>query len=311
LIQNLKFMKTTIAFFLLTVVYFPGFSQLKKVEKSFRKGQYEKCIEQAKKTARSRKNLEELNYYQCKSYFSLFNIHKNNLSYLDKSISFYPSVVKSKSFQDKNFSEAMKLELERISDSLYQIKNQNKSRQYVKVLAVSFKDTMDLYTYFYPKKEISNKKTDAPLVGVKSKNKVVNIPSRDDIIKYAEIFQSIPYKWGGEDSAGFDCSGLVLKVMRKYGYNFNHGAKDQSELGFDVSRQDLKPGDLVFFGKKYSNGRCKIDHVAIAHTVSKDTLIVIHSTSKGVNIQELKENDYWGKKILFYRNIIDQVIKEN
>jgi probable lipoprotein NlpC len=302
-------MKTIIAFLLIILIYFPGFSQLKRVEKSFRKGQYEKCIELAKKSAGDRKNINTLNYYQCKSYFSLFKVHKSDLGYLDKSISFYSLLTKSKTFHDENFTEVLKHELERTSDSLYDVKNQNKSKQYVRLLACTFKDTVDLYAYFFPKKEVAKKETTAGLV-VKSKNKILN-PSRSAIVQYAETFQSIPYKWGGEDSTGFDCSGLVLKVMRKFGYSFNHGAKDQSELGFEISREQLKQGDLVFFGKKYANGRCKIDHVAMAHTVNDSTLIVIHSTSKGVNIQELKQNDYWGKKILFYRNIIDQGIKEN
>jgi cell wall-associated NlpC family hydrolase len=302
-------MKNTIAFLLAVLISVPAFSQLKRVEKSFRKGQYEKCIELAKKSAGDRKNMNTLNYYQCKSYFSLFGMHRNNLTYLDKSVSFYPSLVKSKTFQDESFTEELKVALERASDSLYDVKNQNKSKQYVRLLATTFKDTVDLYSLYFPKKELQKKEVSTVLT-VKNKNKII-APSRSAIIQYAEIFQSIPYKWGGEDSAGFDCSGLVLKVMRKFGYNFNHGAKDQAELGFEIPREQLRQGDLVFFGKRYTNGRCKIDHVAMVHTVNDSTLIVIHSTSKGVNIQELKPNDYWGKKILFYRNIIDQGIKEN
>jgi probable lipoprotein NlpC len=305
-------MKVFIAFLLLTIVCQPCFSQLKRIEKLFQKGKYEKCIELVKKNRADGKNINLLNYYQCKSYFSLFGLHRDNLVYLDKTISFYSPLIKSRTFTDTSFTERLKQELERTSDSLYTIKNHSKSKQYVRLLALTFKDTVQLYTYYYPKKELQ-KKIELTTGAEKSKDKLTSVPSisRRSIIQYAEIFQSIPYKWGGEDSTGFDCSGFVLKVMKNYGYSFNHGARDQSELGFEIPREQLKEGDLVFFGKRYANGRCKIDHVAIAHTVDKNTLTVIHSTSKGVNIQELKQNDYWGKKILFYRNIIDQGIKIN
>jgi hypothetical protein len=302
-------MKMIMPFFFIIVSSHFSFAQIKKVEKSFRKGQYEKCIELAGKTARHGKNLGELTYYQCKSNFLLFISHRNNLSYLDKAVSFYPAVAKSKMNKDSDFAEVMKFELEKTADSLYKVKNQTKSKQYVRMLAATFKDTIELYVHLFPKKELIKKKEGAVITCSKPKVRVP--PSRGSIIRYSETFQSVPYKWGGEDSLGFDCSGFVLKVMKLFGFVFNHGAKDQSELGFAISRNELKPGDLVFFGKKYENGRCKIDHVAIAHTVSNEVLKVIHCTSKGVNVQELKANDYWGKKILFYRNIIDESLNKN
>ncbi|MFL5728191.1 MAG: C40 family peptidase, partial [Cytophagaceae bacterium] len=201
-------------------------------------------------------------------------------------------------------------------DSLAVRGNHGKSKVYVRTLAGHFKDTLALYSTYFPppfpktvKATIPEKKSNSvPKNGASStltsssKEKRV---SRTQVIQYAEKFKGVPYKWGGEDSSGFDCSGFVLAVMRKFGYSFNHGAKDQSELGRAVERESLKSGDLVFFGKKYDTGRYKIDHVGIVHTVDKDKLIVIHCTSRGVNVQEMKAGEYWSRKILFYRNIID------
>jgi probable lipoprotein NlpC len=307
-------------FFALTfaaILHLPAFSQLKKVERTFQQQKYKKCIELSRKGIKSRKDVSQLSYYQCKSYFALYSLSNNkDLSLLDKSLALYPSFYKSKLIRDEGFREKFKHELELISDSLSDCSNHNKSRGYVKALALYFNDTLDSYRTYFPKKAvgknnnsgIQENKTVTPALNFvqtsRSNSSSIQV-SRNSIVQYAERFNGVCYKWGGEDSSGLDCSGLVLTVMRKFGYSFNHGAKDQSELGRQVSREDLKQGDLVFFGKRYDTGRCKIDHVAIVHFVDKDKLVVIHCTSRGVNIQEMIANEYWAKKILFYRNIID------
>jgi probable lipoprotein NlpC len=307
-------MKIFFALTITAVVHLPALSQLKKVEKAFQQEKYKKCIELSRKSIKSRKDVPQLSYYQCRSYFALYSASSKDLSLLDRSVALYPSFFKSKLIRDEVFKDEFKLTLEKVSDSLSACNNHSKSKGYVKALALYFNDTLQTYhTYFPPKNPVKNsssaiqqkKETSAPVSAAStSKSSTAGI-SRSSIIKYAERFNGVPYKWGGEDSTGLDCSGFVLTVMRKFGQSFNHGAKDQSELGRQVNREELKQGDLVFFGKRYETGRCKIDHVAIVHETDKDKLVVIHCTSKGVNIQEMKPNEYWAKKILFYRNIID------
>jgi probable lipoprotein NlpC len=310
-------MKIFFALTITAVMHLPAFSQLKKVEKAFQQEKYKKCIELSRKSIKSRKDVPQLSYYQCRSYFALYSAGGKDLSLLDRSVALYPSFFKSKLITDEGFKDEFKLTLEKVSDSLVACNNHSKSKGYVKALAMYFNDTVPSYLTYFPKKSpvkksssaIQQKKEAVTSISAKKSNakqglSVSGIP-RSSIIKYAESFNGVPYKWGGEDSTGLDCSGFVLTVMRKFGQSFNHGAKDQSELGRQVSREELKQGDLVFFGKRYETGRCKIDHVAIVHEAGKDKLVVIHCTSKGVNIQEMKANEYWAKKILFYRNIID------
>jgi cell wall-associated NlpC family hydrolase len=308
-------MKIFFALTITAVVHLPAFSQLKKVEKAFQQEKYKKCIELSRKSIKSRKDVPQLSYYQCRSYFALYSASGKDLSLLDRSVALYPSFYKSKLIRDEGFKDEFKHALEKASDSLSACNNHSKSKSYVKTLAMYFNDTLQAYyTYFPPKKPernnssaIQQKKETA--VGISAVNTAQGSSSagisRSSVIQYAERFKGVPYRWGGEDSTGLDCSGFVLTVMRKFGQSFNHGAKDQSELGRPVNREDLKQGDLVFFGKRYETGRCKIDHVAIVHDADKDKLVVIHCTSKGVNVQEMKANEYWAKKILFYRNIID------
>jgi cell wall-associated NlpC family hydrolase len=57
----------------------------------------------------------------------------------------------------------------------------------------------------------------------------------------------VPYVWGGESPAGFDCSGLVAWVYGRLGVSLPRVAADQYRAGRHVPRSMLRPGDLVFF----------------------------------------------------------------
>jgi cell wall-associated NlpC family hydrolase len=57
-----------------------------------------------------------------------------------------------------------------------------------------------------------------------------------------------PYAWGGGGPNSFDCSGLTAWAWRAAGVSLPHNAAAQQGMGRSVSRGDLQPGDLVFFG---------------------------------------------------------------
>jgi peptidoglycan DL-endopeptidase CwlO len=56
-----------------------------------------------------------------------------------------------------------------------------------------------------------------------------------------------PYVWGGSSPGGFDCSGLVMYAFAQVGVYLPHNAAAQYNYGTPVSRDELEPGDLVFF----------------------------------------------------------------
>src|SRR5262249_52576239 len=59
--------------------------------------------------------------------------------------------------------------------------------------------------------------------------------------------QGVPYSWGGESPSGFDCSGLVAYAYAQVGVSLPHSSYAQYNMGPAVPRDQLQPGDLVFF----------------------------------------------------------------
>jgi cell wall-associated NlpC family hydrolase len=67
-------------------------------------------------------------------------------------------------------------------------------------------------------------------------------------------YRGVPYRWGGTEPSGFDCSGFVQHVYAQVGLKLPRSAAQQYEQGTPVSRADLRPGDLVFFDRLRHNG---------------------------------------------------------
>jgi cell wall-associated NlpC family hydrolase len=70
----------------------------------------------------------------------------------------------------------------------------------------------------------------------------------DHVAAYARQFLGVPYSWGGTTPrTGFDCSGLVRFVYRRFGIRLPHSSWADLSYGRRISRGSLRPGDLVFF----------------------------------------------------------------
>ena len=67
------------------------------------------------------------------------------------------------------------------------------------------------------------------------------------VVGIAMQYLGVPYRWGGADPSGFDCSGFSMYVYAKLGVSLPHHAASQYGMGTPVSKSELEAGDLVFF----------------------------------------------------------------
>jgi len=111
---------------------------------------------------------------------------------------------------------------------------------------------------------------------------------RVSMISNAKKYLGIPYVWGGNSpEQGMDCSGFVRWVTAMtLGKALPRLASQQSEVGTEVSKSDLKPGDLVFFDTK----RGPATHVGIY--VGNGTFINAPHTGAKIRFESLT-SDYW------------------
>lgn len=113
-----------------------------------------------------------------------------------------------------------------------------------------------------------------------------------EILDYAFQFRGVPYRHGQSSPRGFDCSGFTSFVFKRFGINLDRTSSGQIYDGKRVSRNDLQPGDLVFF-----NGRAvgkRIGHVGIVTQVNDDnTFKFIHAAcSRGITESHSTETYY-------------------
>ena len=71
--------------------------------------------------------------------------------------------------------------------------------------------------------------------------------THSSVVSIAMRYLGTPYVWGGASPSGFDCSGLVMYVFSQVGVSLPHSSYSQYGMGSPVSRDQLQPGDLVFF----------------------------------------------------------------
>jgi len=104
------------------------------------------------------------------------------------------------------------------------------------------------------------------------------------LLHTARSYLGAPYRYGGESTRGFDCSGLVCSVFLQSGIELPRSCAAQAQRGLPVARTQLAAGDLVFFGR----ARGAPTHVGIYEGKNR----FIHaSTGKGrVRRDSLKES---------------------
>jgi lipoprotein Spr len=110
------------------------------------------------------------------------------------------------------------------------------------------------------------------------------------LIEYVHQWWAVPYRIGGNSKEGIDCSAFVQGLTNEaFGISLPRTSREQADFCKEISKQDLKEGDLVFF----ASGR-SISHVGMYISNNK---FVHASTSMGVVISDLDEA-YWSRRFV-------------
>src|SRR6059058_3659441 len=112
-----------------------------------------------------------------------------------------------------------------------------------------------------------------------------------ELVMTAMGFLGVPYRRGGNDAeTGFDCSGFVRSMYeRTVGLVLPRLAKDQAAATQPIDKQELQPGDLVFFNTM----KRAFSHVGIYVGEGK----FIHSPKPGAQVRvEDMSQSYWSKR---------------
>ncbi|WP_132058852.1 NlpC/P60 family protein [Halorussus amylolyticus] len=111
---------------------------------------------------------------------------------------------------------------------------------------------------------------------------VAEIPqsiSGEEVVETAREYLDTEYVWGGMTVEGIDCSGLTWMAYRRHGVTLPRDADLQRRMGTDVEREDLEPGDLLFFP----------GHVAMS--LGGETFVHANGSGERVMVNSLDSDD--------------------
>ena len=127
----------------------------------------------------------------------------------------------------------------------------------------------------------------------------------NDLLSEARSHMGKRYSRGSKGPNAFDCSGFSSYVYRQFGYSLSPSSRDQYNQGENVSRKDLRKGDLVFFKGRSTKGG--VGHVGIVvNADEKGNFTFIHAaTSKGITISSCNE-PYYASRFVGGKRVINE-----
>lgn len=130
------------------------------------------------------------------------------------------------------------------------------------------------------KKTESNKNETNKTETNKNSNNI-DSKSASKVISSAQSKIGSPYVWGATGPSSFDCSGLMQYAFSSAGVSLPRVSADQAKVGSYVSRSDLKPGDMVFWGEP-------VHHVGLYVGNGE----YIHAPYPGTSVEKAKLGEY-------------------
>jgi len=121
-------------------------------------------------------------------------------------------------------------------------------------------------------------------------------PLTSNVVETALSLRGIPYRAAGTSPSGFDCSGFVQYVFAQHGVFLPREVSEQYRAGHQIRKNELKPGDLVFFQTE----RERPSHVGI---VIGEGEFVHAPSSRGVVRIERFDTRYWEPRFTGARRV--------
>lgn len=118
------------------------------------------------------------------------------------------------------------------------------------------------------------------------------------ITALAMALRGTPYRNGGTDPTGFDCSGFTQFVFSERGLALPREVREQFRMGKPVKPDKIEPGDLLFF----STIEPGASHVAIA--LDSDQFVHAPSSSGVVRVERLTSS-YWSRRFIGARRVTE------
>jgi murein DD-endopeptidase len=114
----------------------------------------------------------------------------------------------------------------------------------------------------------------------------------DEIALRAIALVGKPYRYGGADLDGFDCSGLVYFIHQELGLTVPRTAADQQRAAARIDATELKPGDLLFFR---TSKHKRVSHVGVY--VGEHRFVHAPQSGKLIELRTL-DDSYYGPRLV-------------
>lgn len=132
-----------------------------------------------------------------------------------------------------------------------------------------------------------------------------NKPSLSDKIVWTAVtYKGVPYRYGGTNKNGMDCSGLIHTSFKKRNVTLPRTSRGMYTKGYRIPLREVRRGDLLFFTTVKKKGR--VNHVGLVTSAKKGDIQFIHSTSsRGVIVTSLNES-YWKRAFITAKRVLDE-----
>lgn len=129
---------------------------------------------------------------------------------------------------------------------------------------------------------------------------------RQKFLEISHQYREHKYKIGGDGNGYLDCSMFVKLVYQNFGIDLPRTSREQFQVGIEVEKEELIPGDLLFFSRDKT--RENISHVGIY--IGDNKFIHFSSSRRGLSIDSLEE-DYFKNRFVGAKRILKENIIEN